>query len=472
MNTKQKLALQLSLFFAFSVLSISTAFLAVSTYISHKSAQEQLAAQTEKIVSDHIVKRDGKIFLKKKNEDTLGTTLRYLSLAGSLYDAKLHSVARYGAFRTSEALEEVESIPEEVEKMNLARVKKQPVFYTERHMKNGPFESILIPLYDGKTFVGIFQVGKDVSYLNHLGYLNLILMIIFIPCSILIGSILSYVTVKGAFSPLHRMLSTMKKIETHTLSGRIDIHSTRDGDIELLGRTFNEMMNRLEEGVRKQKQFIEHASHELKTPLAQAVSSLDVTLGQLDKTKQKRILQEIRLVKSDLLNLGSLLETLLVQAKLNSGRNRTRPICNVQQVWKRTAQEMGRQFDLKTVSISARVPSVRVKITADELYIIFTNLFSNAVKYRVIQAKVSVSFAVSNGTGTLTFADNGIGIGRHDLPHIFERFYRGNKSKVSGHGVGLSLVKEICKAYNLTLQANSNGKSGTRIVISGFVLDK
>ncbi|MFA6004907.1 MAG: HAMP domain-containing sensor histidine kinase [Patescibacteria group bacterium] len=472
-KTKTRLAIQLSFFIALAVTTVALLFSFVYGFVVRDSTRQELLSRGNDLIRDHVVLRGTAIFLKKNvHEETLGTSLRYRSLSASIYDQNLKSVARYGAFLTSERDEIYEDSPSEIVAINTARKTLKPVYITKREAEIGEFETILIPLVNESGFLGVLQVGKDMSSTNSLLYLNYLLMLFFIPSGVIISFVLASMTVTSAFAPLGRILKLMQKIETDTLHKRIEIKGAKDDEIVQLSHSLNAMLDRLEEGVEKQKNFISHASHELKTPLTQAISSIDIASRYLKDKQYRKGLGELPLIKADLHHLNELVNTLLIQATIKKGFSRE-ATANLRTVLKYITQQNSTLIKAKQASIVTKFAVSAVQLSTEELKIILGNLISNALKYSTTPAKISVTLRKIGTGGILTVSDNGTGMSPDALAHGFEEFYRGSTvGAVEGFGLGLSIVKEICDARQLRISVEPNKTQGTRVVISGLILDK
>jgi two-component system sensor histidine kinase CiaH len=124
---------------------------------------------------------------------------------------------------------------------------------------------------------------------------------------------------------------------------------------------------------------------------------------------------------------------------------------------------------LKKVNIIKQLPEGHIEGHRDSLLQLLGIVLDNAVKYGPEGGQVTVKGKVDNGHYVVSVSDQGSGIDQSDLPHIFDRLYRGDKartSKVGGYGLGLALAKEIAKANHMTITARNNRDSGAHFELS------
>jgi signal transduction histidine kinase len=124
----------------------------------------------------------------------------------------------------------------------------------------------------------------------------------------------------------------------------------------------------------------------------------------------------------------------------------------------------------KKKNIMFEIDTIDGEVIGDKqsLVEVFVNLFDNAIKYSDAKTKVTVSSKVRKHTSIVSVKDQGLGIAENDLPHIFDRFYRADKSRsqADGHGLGLSIAKKIVTAHNGSITVESIHKKGTTFILT------
>src|SRR6266404_215893 len=213
--------------------------------------------------------------------------------------------------------------------------------------------------------------------------------------------------------------------------------------------------------VDEQNQFISDASHELRTPIATLRAEMEATLLEKhvgDKEARK-------LIESNLEELGKLQElanSLLQLAYVHKKNERLSDIVVLPEVIQSAYKKVAPMAKKKQITFALSTVEGKIKGDKQSLVEVFVNLFDNAIKYSPSKTTVSVSSMLKKHTSIITIADKGIGIASEDLPHIFDRFYRADKSRsqADGHGLGLSIAKNIVTAHNGSIAVESVLKKG------------
>lgn len=231
----------------------------------------------------------------------------------------------------------------------------------------------------------------------------------------------------------------------------------------LAGRTLRPIQVMVDE----QNQFISDASHELRTPIATLRAEMEATLLEKhvgDKEARK-------LIESNLEDLGKLQElanSLLQLAHVHKKDEKYNNIIELQEVIQAAFKKVAPMAKKKQITFI--IPRVEGKLKGDRnsLVEVFVNLFDNAIKYSPEKTKVTITSVTKKNTAVTTITDQGIGIAKDDLPHIFDRFYRADKSRsqADGHGLGLSIAKKIVTAHNGTMLVASVLKKGTTFTLT------
>lgn len=211
--------------------------------------------------------------------------------------------------------------------------------------------------------------------------------------------------------------------------------------------------------------FTHNMTHELKTPVAVAYSAADSMLRYYDQSDEARNKQFLKIIMQRLSYLSGMIENIL---SMSMERFKTMQL-NIESVAvKPIVEEIAGMMELKAdkpVEISVDIPD-KLSIQADSLHLgnIFSNLIDNAIKY----SGDSVNIAIKANADSITIEDNGIGIGKENLPFIFDKFYRvtsGDRYEVGGYGLGLFYVKQIITLMGWDIEATSKPGQGTKFTI-------
>lgn len=280
-----------------------------------------------------------------------------------------------------------------------------------------------------------------------------------------------FIITKRAFDPIKKISDTAEKIaKDNDLSRRIDLGEGRD-EIHALANTFDSMFERLEEAFENEKQFTSDASHELRTPISVIMSQCEYSIENaqtLDEAKSglKNVLEKTQ-------KMSSLVNQLLMLARADKGHQKINPEeLDVSELMAIIAEEKQSMAKKKGITISVNSEE-NVVINADETLIMrmLINLVDNAIIYGKNGGKVEMGISRGeNDTVVGYVSDDGIGISESDLPHIFERFYRADKSRTSldacGMGLGLCMVKWIVNAHGGEITVESKKGEGTKFTFT------
>lgn len=277
-----------------------------------------------------------------------------------------------------------------------------------------------------------------------------------------------YILARAMLKPVDRVSTLASHISHTNLKERINHHGP-DDEVKRLSDTFDGMLQRLETAFESQKQFIQDASHELRTPIAIAQTNIEVLEMQPDPgiADYRHLIDVIKLsmermvgVSNNLLLLseGTPPKTKWVTIDLSTMLNEIKAETEME------AAAGGLTMELK-------LPPEPLIIQGDPLSIkqAVVNLVNNAIKYNRPGGKVTISAGAENSGIAITVADTGIGISPQDMEHVFDRFYRVEKSRSrekGGSGLGLAIVKKIVEDHGGQVTVTSQINLGSSFKIT------
>jgi signal transduction histidine kinase len=338
----------------------------------------------------------------------------------------------------------------------------------EIEFSKGKLQAVGVLYVKGGTRYVITAAAQDEPGLAKLQTLKYILIVSFV-FAIVLTLVAGRFFSKKALEPVSEMVDEVKEITATNLDLRVFEGNGKD-EIAELAVTFNQMLDRLEHSFDAQKQFVSNISHELRTPLSAMITELELAGTKSRTTEEYR--RTIQLALSDARRLVKLSNGLLDLAKASYDQ----------------AEITFRELRLDELLVDARQqvlkidPGFHINITFEQeieddhlvsiigneylLKIAFANLLENGCKFSDNkQCTVAISF---NATSTiLRFTDQGIGIRKEDLPHLFTSFYRGsNQQYAAGNGIGLSLSHKIISLHNGHIAVDTLPGTGTTFIIT------
>ncbi len=331
------------------------------------------------------------------------------------------------------------------------------------------FETLEIPDYDHKIRViygaisptKIYNMGQSLeeneAYLTTFSDLILLLIMPFFCLAAWIGWFLARHALKG----VEEVTQTAIEISQGTLDNRVQAGRRHD-EIDKLASTFNHMLDRIQTLIKEMQEMTDNVAHELRSPLTRMRGIAEITLMGNGSVDDYAEMAASTIEECD--NLIELINTMLDITETEAGVNRLEPepldigelILSACQLFDPIAQE-------KEIQLMTDIPE-KIIIAGDrkKLQRLFSNLLENAIKYNKVGGTVTISVKKENQAVVIKISDTGIGIRKEDLPHIFDRFYRCDRSRsLAGAGLGLSLAKAIVKSFNGEIRVESEPDKGS-----------
>jgi signal transduction histidine kinase len=252
----------------------------------------------------------------------------------------------------------------------------------------------------------------------------------------------------------------------------LPLRGTRD-ELDRLSATINSFLDRIATYLEQNREFTANAAHELRSPLAAIQSTLEVSLNN-DRTidEYKELLLEIL---EECESLGVLVNQLLILAESDAGHLQlgTEPM-RLDEVVRKAIDMFRGVAEAAEVDLRMdRLDAVRIEGDAGRMRQVINNLIDNAIKFTPAGGRVDVSLTVNAtaGQAVLSVADTGVGIPESDLAHLFNRFYRGDKSRhrgkeFRGTGLGLSICESIVAAHGGQISVASIPNRGTTMSVT------
>jgi heavy metal sensor kinase len=322
------------------------------------------------------------------------------------------------------------------------------------------------PIRRDSDIVGVLQVGQsDEDVLDTLQVLLIIIAVAY-PLTLIVTSAGGAFLASRALAPIDRLTQVARQISAEDLSRRLDM-KLPDDEVGRLAQTFNDMIARLDEAFRRQRQFTADASHELRTPLTALKGQAEVALQREREPVEYR--EVLASVNAQVDRMIRLVGSLLTLARADAGQMTiAREAVDLGQLVADAAEQLTPVAHEKGVEMEVQAgPRIRLLADEDLLLQLTLNLLDNAVKYTPVGGIVGVAWALENGSAVLRVSDTGPGIPREHLPHVFDRFYRVDASRgaSAGAGLGLSISKWIAEVHGGTIAVESASGRGSTFIV-------
>jgi heavy metal sensor kinase len=284
---------------------------------------------------------------------------------------------------------------------------------------------------------------------------------------IVFSAAIGWFMAKRAVSGVTTVTRTARSISEGALDQRVPVNPRGD-EIDQLATTFNQMLDRIEQLVAGIKEMSDNIAHDLRSPITRIRGIAEVTLTTGESLEEYRHMGGSIIEECD--RLLDMINTMLVISKTEAGAGNLKPeLMDLAAVLKSAETLFQPMAEDKGITLVSDIPQ-SLPMTGDIRLIqrMLANILDNAIKYSDNSGSVSVSAAeYSKGEILVTVKDTGMGIPEKDLPHIFERFYRGDQSRSpSGTGLGLSLARTIARAHGGDISVSSEPGAGSTITIT------
>ncbi len=338
--------------------------------------------------------------------------------------------------------------------------------FFDTHLASSPVRQVQLPITNhlGKTF-GYLTIASPLEDSQMVLRNLLTVLLLAFPLALLILYFIINLLVNRNIRPVHDITAAAREITHENLNLRIGLPRHQD-ELYTLAGTINNLLERLQDAVEREKQFTADASHELRTPLSSLKGTLEVMLRKerdsgyyLEKTRQN--LESVN-------RMSEMVEQLLLLARLEEkeGGMNTQKI-KVEALVHSSLVHIHSLLDEKNLQIDLQV-NPRVEVYSDPFMLgqILENLLSNAAKYSEANGLIGIKWEESGQKRTLVISDKGIGMNGDQLDKIFERFYRADTSRsfsIKGNGLGMAIVKRLCDILGLKISISSTPGEGTTV---------
>lgn len=317
----------------------------------------------------------------------------------------------------------------------------------------------------GKVVIGYYGPyyfnDSDLEFINTVNRLLIGVGVFSLILSYLFGSVMA----KRLSMPISRVITTARMISKGYFDDRI-IEPSSTKETAQLTETINNLAETLGNQENLRKRLTADVAHELRTPLATLQSHMEAMIDGIWKPDTERL----RSCHEEIMRINRMVGDLEKLAKYESENLiLTKTSFDISQLISHIIQNFENDFANKDIDIRFIGEREMVLADKDKISQVIINLLSNTIKYTPRGGVVEVIVKGADDVTEITVKDNGEGISQEDLPHIFERFYRADKSRnrlTGGAGIGLTITKAIVEAHEGTIQVKSKVNEGTQFIIS------
>ncbi len=317
-------------------------------------------------------------------------------------------------------------------------------------------------IQDSNTVVKI-RICSSLDKMEAVLHQMLILILVIIPFLFFIAIIGGLFIAKRALRPVSKITDLAREIGRGDLSKRITGIESMD-EVGELADTFNEMLASLEKSFEKEKRFSSDSSHELRTPVAVITANAEAILATTSDADTNTATSTIL---SECYRMNAVISQLLMLTRGTEGKYQLKlEEVSLSIVIDAVLEQLQEEAANKGISLVNKTADITVQADQSLITQMLLNLVSNAIKYGRLGGHVWVKTERDGEKCLITVADDGIGIMPEELPFIFDRFYRADKSRDrSGSGLGLSIVKWIVDVHGGGIEVESTPDQGSIFLI-------
>jgi two-component system heavy metal sensor histidine kinase CusS len=338
-------------------------------------------------------------------------------------------------------------------------------FHTVIDNKN--IRQLQLPIeYQGNTkgyILTAVSAESAISIITKLGYTLIISYFLVLAGLYFISRFLAGKSIR----PVTEIARTISRITKSNLNERVTLPQHHD-EIHTLSSNFNALLERIEQALKKEKQFTSDASHELRTPLATLRGTLEVLIRK--PRSQQEYEEKIGFSLGEIERMANTIDQLLLLARLDLGLNQETTSEKLQPLLNNSVQRFEKHLAEKELHISAHYDEhANISVPQYHGNTIIDNLLSNAIKYSKNGATITIRTFRKDDKSGFSISDQGIGIKQEDLSHIYDQFFRSDALQykhINGTGLGLTIVKKCVDAIQAEIQIDSKFGKGTKVTVT------
>ncbi len=318
--------------------------------------------------------------------------------------------------------------------------------------------------------VGVVEIGTyGPNYLNEhdqafMAAFNNVLIGVGV-FSLAFALILGWIMSRRLSSPISKVIAAAKSISKGYYSERISQNSTTT-EINELTITVNQLADSLEKQEALRKRMTGDLAHELRTPLATLQSHMEAMIDGIWTADSERL----KSCHEEIVRIGKMVGDLEKLTKYeNDELVLEKELFDITEHVKRLLQNFESQFLSKGISMEFDGTSTEIYADRDKISQVIVNLLSNALKYTPEGGLVTINIESQNDSVKMMIKDNGQGIPEEDIPYIFERLYRADKSRnrlTGSSGIGLTITRAIVAAHGGTIEVKSGENKGAEFTVT------
>ncbi|WP_310558119.1 ATP-binding protein [Flavobacterium sp.] len=340
--------------------------------------------------------------------------------------------------------------------------------FIDTYLNKKPIRQIQVPILHKNKVIGSLFIAMSLDDSTKILKNLQETLLIFFPIILLVLFLIARLIAGRSIKPVTLITETSNRITKDNLKERIPLPENKD-ELYVLSKTINDLLDRIESAVEREKQFTSDASHELRTPLTVLKGTLEVLIRK--PRTQSEYEDKINYGISEVNRLNNLVDQLLLLARFE---NQIQSV-KIEKIYVNALildilTRYSLKMNVKKISVDHAF-SKEYYVESDNylLSIIISNIISNAIKYSNDNSSISIVLSQNETATVCTISDSGIGIPKEDLDKIRIPFFRSNPTHhpdIKGSGLGLSIVARLAGLLNIQFEIQSEINKGTTVILS------
>ncbi|GLB49486.1 sensor histidine kinase [Neptunitalea lumnitzerae] len=335
------------------------------------------------------------------------------------------------------------------------------------YLTNEIVRQVQVPIFVNKHINGYVITAMSFESSQNLISQLLKILLLSYPIILLGLFFVSSFLAGNSIEPIKAITKTTKRINNNNLSERVVLPIHKD-ELYDLSESINDLLQRIEDTLQRERQFTSDASHELRTPLASLRGTLEI-VNRKDRSVEE-YKDKINFSLQEIDRMSDIVTQLLYLARFDYKVSDQEKTGQLIPIIDECIERYNAIIHKKEIQIKFKAhPNTNIEVSSYYTYLIIDNILSNAIKYSNQNGCITIELLKKHNEVVCSIMDEGIGINRDDISKLFNPFFRSESLEhkdISGTGLGLAIVKKAVDAIGATIQIKSKKGKGTRVEIS------
>jgi signal transduction histidine kinase len=307
------------------------------------------------------------------------------------------------------------------------------------------------------------EIGSSLSEIEELTFIIKLFVLIVLMIILIITFLIDTFYIEYLLKPFYKIIDTkIRRVNEPDTFDHTPINS-HSADFQELDMVLNQMMDRISDLFKKEKQFIANVSHELLTPIALLKNKFEnlIQNDSLDDNAVDKIASSLKTLDM----LKKVINNLLLISRIENHQYESNEVVNLKEIINNLHKDLQDRMDEKGITLNSKIHHNYEFVGNKTLmHILLYNLIVNAIKYNKNNGIITVVDGFSNSNYFMSISDTGIGMTDNQIENIFNRFTRINSTE-DGHGLGLAIAESVALFHQIIIEVTSKSNEGTTFLL-------